>query len=161
MKSKIVLNKVAQIFNKALAQELKDQGHYLTGALERSLNASRVIENAKNTELNGWALDYAQDLEAGQNHIVKLPTVDELYKYFKLRGLAHEQAKIAAVLTARRQKVEGMPTIASKRFSKTGERKHFIERTWKSQEQKIDSLVSLQMDNIFNDEVNYQKSETI
>lgn len=162
MKAKKTLNKVADLLNKKLASELKDQGHYLTGALERSITgAYRVVEKSKETELNGYALDYAQDLETGQPSGGKLPTVIELQKYFILRGLSQKEAYSAAINTARKQAKEGMPTKASSRFSKTGERKNFITRTWRENEQKIDSLMDFGMDGIFNDEYNLQKSETI
>lgn len=162
MKGKSTLDKVAKLLNKSLSIELKDQGHHLTGALERSIEqAYRVIEKSKETELNGYALEYAQDLETGQPSSGKLPSVAELFKYFKLRGLNEKEATRAAILTQRKQSKEGMPTKASKRFSKTGERKNFISRTWKSNQQKVDSLMDAGMDAIFNDEYNLQKSETI
>jgi hypothetical protein len=159
MKSKVILNKVAQLLNKVLILELKDQGHHLTGALERSINSAyRVIEKSRETELNGYALDYAQDLETGEG---KLPSISELFKYFKLRGLNDNEASRAAILTFKKQAKEGMPTKASSRFSKTGERKHFIQRAWNENQQKVDSLIDFGMDIIFNDEYNLQKSETI
>ena len=162
MKAQITLYNVADLLNKKLVSELKDQGHYLTGALERSITgAFRVIEKSKETELDGYALEYAQDLETGQPSGGKLPTVLELQKYFMLRGLSQNEAYTAAINTAKKQAKEGMPTKASSRFSKTGERKHFIERTWKENEQKVDSLMDFGMDGIFNDEFNLQKSETI
>lgn len=162
MKAKKTLDKVANVLNKSLAIELREQGHYLTGALERSINSAyRVVEKSKETELSGYALEYAQDLEKGKKPGEKLATVLELQKYFILRGLSANEALRAAVLTSRRQAKEGSPTKASSRFSKTGERKHFIERAWKSNEQKIDSLVDAGIETIFNDEYNLQKSETI
>lgn len=161
MKSKQALNKVALLINKALIQELNDQGHRLTGALERSLSAFRVIDKSKETQLNGYALDYAQDLETGMPSSGKLPSVAELQKYFVLRGLSANKALQAAILTARRQAKEGMPTKASSRFSKTGERKKFISRTWRSNEQKVDSLIDFEINNLFIDEYSKQKNETI
>lgn len=162
MKGKMILNKAAILLNKALAIELKDQGHFLTGALERSINSAyRVIEKSKETELNGYALEYAQDLETGQPSNGKLPTVQELYKYFLLRGLNQTEATRAAILTQRKQAKEGMPTKASSKYSKTGERKKFITRAWKSNEQKVDSLLDSGMDDIFNEQFLKQKTETI
>jgi len=159
MKGKEILNKTARLLNKALILELSDQGHTLTGALERSINSAyRVIEKSKETELTGYALEYAQSLESGEG---KLPTVAELFKYFKLRGLNDTEATRAAILTFRKQAKEGMPTEGSKRFSKTGERKHFITRAWNSNERKVDSLIDAGMDSIFNEQFNKQKSETI
>lgn len=161
MNTRPLLEKARTTLNNALAKELKDQGHFLTGALEASINnSSRVIEGGNKSELLGWALDYAQDLETGKKRFGK-NHLQELFKYFILRGLPQNEAMSAAIRTYKKHKEEGMPTEASKRFSKTGERKHFIERTWKENEQKIDSIFDLGMDNIFNEEFKKQKSETI
>ncbi len=164
MKTKILLLKVKELLNNALAKELNDQGHYLTGALERSMGASAVIDKSNETELIGFALDYAQDLEDGKkgSDIGNMKThIAELFKYFLLRGLSQNEAVDAAVRTAKRHKKEGMPTEASKRFSKTGERKHFITRTWSENQQKVDSLMDFGMDSMFNEEFTKQKNETI
>lgn len=162
MNSKTILTKVAVIVNNSLIKELHDQGHYLTGALERSITStSAVVEKSNEANLIGFALAYADDLETGQSASGKLPTVAELVKYFLLRGLPRSEAMVAAVNTAKRHKKEGMPTEASKRFSKTGERKHFITRAWVENEQKVDSYVSFGMDTMFDDEFTKQKSEII
>lgn len=158
-----ILVEVARNLNKALVNELRDQGHYLTGALERSINTSfRVVERSKATELIGFALDYAQDLETGlrpkqfgRSH------VNELFKYFLLRGLNQVQAMEAAILTNRRHIKEGMPTKDSSRFSKTGERKNFISNAWEKSEKNIDNYVSVESDKMFEKEFTKQKSETI
>ena len=136
MNTRPLLEKARTTLNNALAKELKDQGHFLTGALEASINnSSRVIEGGNKSELIGWALDYAQDLETGKKRFGK-NHLQELFKYFILRGLPQNEAMSAAVRTYKKHNEEGMPTEASKRFSKTGERKHFIDRTWKENEQK-------------------------
>lgn len=158
-----LLKKVAENLNKSLVQELRDQGHYLTGSLERYITGTyRVIDASKYSQLIGFALEYAQDLETGKgpgqfgkSHI------QDLFQYFLLRGLNQIEAMQAAVLTNRRHMKEGMPTKASSRFSKTGERKFFISRAWKESEQKIDSMMEGGMDEIFNKEFTKQKSETI
>lgn len=160
MKPKVLLNKVKELVNKALIKELHDQGHFLTGALERSMSASAVIEKSNDTELIGFALDYSQDLETGKKTF-KSNHVQELIRYFLLRGLPQHEAVSAAINTSRKHKEEGMPTKASKRFSKTGERKNFITRAWTENQQKVDSLMDLGIDSIFNKEFSQQKSEII
>ena len=149
------------LLNNSLTNELINQGHYLTGALERSIiNSSRIIESKNRTELFGFALEYAQDLENGtkkfgRNH------VQELYQYFLLRGLNQIQAMEAAVLTNRRHLKEGSPTEASARFSKTGQRKKFISNAWRESEQKVDSIMDVGMDRFFDEQYNKQKTEII
>lgn len=158
-----ILKEVANVLNKSLVRELRDQGHYLTGSLERSINTSyRILDTAKNSELLGFALDYAQDLETGvkaggfgKSH------VQELFKYFLLRGLNQIAAMEAAVLTNRRHIKEGMPTKASSRFSKTGERKKFISNAWEKSEKNVDSVIFGKVDKSFDQEFSKQKTETI
>ncbi|GAB0154751.1 hypothetical protein CHRYSEOSP005_00110 [Chryseobacterium sp. Alg-005] len=158
---KQVFQKVEDLLSTQLVKQLADQGHRLTGSLENSIiNSARIIEGKNRTELFGFALDYAQDLEKGTKKFGR-DHVQELYKYFLLRGFNKIQAMEAAVLTNRKHRQEGMPTKASSRFSKTGERKNFIQNTWKENEQKIDSLIDQGTDQYFNEIYNLQKSETI
>lgn len=163
MKGQSILKSAASKLNKALTQELRDQGHYLTGSLENSINNYYTIEPmTRKYVLRGFALDYAKSLNEGKGPRSKsLPTIEELRKYFILRGLSVFEATQAAFLTHRRHKKEGMPTKASSRFSKTGERKKFIERAWKSNEQKIDSFMDGEMDKLVNNEYSKQKTEII
>lgn len=162
MKGNTALRTVGLNLNKLLTTELRDQGHYLTGSLENSINNSfNVVQEGRRVVLYGFALDYSIGLNDGVNSGRKLPTVDELTKYFLLRKLPLIQAKQAAILTAKRHKKEGMPTKASARFSKTGVRTNFINRVWTSNEQKIDSAMNVNMDAIFEEETKKQRSETI
>lgn len=158
---KQTLQKVEDLLSNALVKQLADQGHRLTGSLENSiLNSSRVIDGKNRSELFGFALDYAQDLENGTKKFGK-DHVRDLYKYFILRGLNNIQAMEAAVLTNKRHRAEGMPTLASARFSRTGERKKFIQNTWRENEQKVDSIVDQGTDSFFDELYNNQKSETL
>lgn len=162
MKSENIMNNAARFLNLKLVDELRDQGHYLTGSLERSINGSyRVINGNRKTEANGYALDYAIKLDSPQHEFRNLPSVGELVRYFILRGLPIMEAKRAAVATRKKHEKEGMPTKASSRFSKTGVRTEFINRTWKNNEQKIDSMIESGMDKIFDEEYNKQKTEKI
>lgn len=162
MKSEKIINTAAVFLNSKLVDELRDQGHFLTGSLERSINSSyRVIRGNRKTEALGFALDYAKKLNEPQFGEKNLPTVAELVTYFMLRGLPAKEAKGAAIATRRRHLKEGMPTLASRRFSKTGTRTKFIDRVWKSNEQKIDSMIESGMDKIFDEEYKKQKTEKI
>lgn len=163
MKPKDIINKAVNKLNQSLVKELATQGHRLTGALERSIiGGYSIVEQNNNVEGNGFALDYALDLENGgkingsyKDHVGKMVT------YFKLRGLSDEEALKAAILTSDRHKKEGIPTEASKRFSKTGERKHFISIAWKGNEKRIDAIVENGTDSFFKNEFQKQKNETI
>ena len=163
MKGEGILKEAGERLNKALTQELRDQGHYLTGSLENSINNSFRVETMnRKYVLRGFALDYSVDLDEGLGPKSRnLPSVDELRKYFLLRGLSVMEASAAAVLTARKHKKEGAPTKASSRFSKTGERRRFISRAWSGVEQKIDSFIDGRMNKIFETETAKQKSERI
>ncbi|TWP31892.1 hypothetical protein ETU08_00085 [Apibacter muscae] len=161
----IIFAKAQKIINNSLIAELNNQGHYLTGALNRSITTtSSIISKPNETSLNGYALKYAQDLETGKN-ATQLGNINthtkNLITYFLKRGLKKGEAVRAAIATAKRHQKEGVPTLASKRFSKTGERKGFITRAWKENEQKVDSVMDLGMDSIFNEEFNKQKSEKL
>ncbi len=162
MKSDGIMNNAAKFLNSKLVDELRDQGHYLTGSLERSINGSYgVINGRRKTEAIGYALDYAIKLNDPQHELKNLPSIGVLVKYFILRGLPIMEAKRAAFNTRKKQEKEGMPTKASSRFSKTGVRTQFIDRAWRTSEQKIDSMVDAGMDRIFDDEYKKQKTERI
>ena len=162
MKSDGIMNNAARFLNSKFADELRDQGHYLTGSLERSITGSTtVVNNRRNTVATGYALDYAIKLNEPQHELKNLPSIGDLVKYFILRGLPIMEAKRAAFNTRKKQEREGMPTKASSRFSKTGVRIQFIDRTWRSSERKIDSMIDAGMDRIFDDEYKKQKTERI
>lgn len=163
MNGEIILKEAGERLNKALTQELRDQGHYLTGSLEKSINNSfRVEKMSRKYVLRGFALDYSVGLDEGIGpKSRKLPSVDELRKYFLLRGFSVPEASIAAGLTQKRHNKEGMSTKASSRFSKTGERQKFIERAWSNIERKIDSYIDVSTDRLVDSEFKKQKSEII
>lgn len=106
-----------------LKKELRDQGHYLTGALESSIKSKQTTAGGKSV-VEMEALDYADDLFEGiaPEHIDQ-SDIAGLTKYAELRfGLSGKSAIKAAVAIARKHRKEGMPTQNSYKFSKTGER---------------------------------------
>lgn len=162
MKSSNIVTIAGKFLNDKLITELRDQGHYLTGALENSISTSMLVENQnKRSIVYGFALDYAIKLNNPQHEIRNLPTVQELTNYFILRRYPPGEAARIAYLTHKKHLEEGMPTKKSSRFSKTGIRIQFIDRVWKSNEQILDQKMEAGMDDIFNTEVSKQKSEVI
>jgi hypothetical protein len=106
-----------------LKKELRDQGHFLTGALERSIQSKQTASGGK-TVVEIEALDYADDLFEGvpPEHIDE-SDIAGLIKYAEKRfGYSGKQAIKAAVAIARKHRKEGNPTKASYAYSRTGER---------------------------------------
>lgn len=164
MNPKVLLNGVKELLNQSLAKELRDQGQFIGFALNRSMGASVVMDKSDQGQLIGVALNYTQDLEEGKKGIDignMKAHITGLIKYFSLRGLSQSQAVLAAARTARRQRIEGLPGEASKRFSKTGERKHFMTRVLNENQQKVDHLMDSGMDSIFDSHFLTQKNEII
>jgi hypothetical protein len=106
-----------------LKKELRDQGHYLTGALEASIKSKQTTSGGKSV-IEMEALDYADDLFEGvpPEHIDQ-SDIAGLTKYAEKRfGLSGKAAIKAAVAIARKHRKEGNPTQNSYQYSKTGER---------------------------------------
>lgn len=172
MKTEIkILAPVDTYIKKSIAIELKQQGHYLTGALERSIQG-RIQDIPNGASVEGTMADYGFIVDAGTTPN-KIPYqegsgaktskyISALIEYFKLRkGLSEKEAKGAAFATAKVQKREGMPTINSYTYAKNNERKTFIERTNKVIEQKVDDMIITKVDQLFNTAFEKQHSEII
>jgi hypothetical protein len=141
--------------NKLIKKEHTDQGHYLTGTLENSLQ----IEILGNT-LTGLAISYAKIVNEGLSRDkISMKMLPKMEAYFRLRGLPDNEAKKAAFFTIQKWGQEGMSTEASSRFSKTGERQHFIERALENP--KVDNLMFFNLDKAFDQEYSKTKSEII
>lgn len=156
-----ILFKGRKILDDAIRKESRDQGHYLTGGLERSLTAT-VAEFSTETILEGYVADYANILNEGvQPERASMKQFPFLVKFWQLRGLDEKSAKRAAAATIRKWMKEGMPTKASYRFSKNGERKNLITRAVGKVSTKVDTTIM----NSFSTEIDREflrtKSETI
>ncbi len=116
---------------KAAKYELEQQGHRLTGNLEKSLQYT--IEGDLNKLVGKiWVADYGVVIDKGVARS-RIPYnqgsgartsmyIDGLKKFFRLRGLGAKEAERAAFATAKKQKKEGMPTRGSYAFSNNGKR---------------------------------------
>ncbi len=165
-----ILEKVDKAIKKSLTKELKSQGHYLTGGLERSIQGE--IKNISNgASLEGSMADYGFIVNTGTTP-AKIPYqensgaksskyISGLINYFKLKGLSEKEAKQAAFATAKVQKKEGMPTRNSYSYAKNNERKLFIERTAISISNTVDTIVSEEMDHAVEKLFTKQQSEII
>ena len=167
MKTPKILKEVSALLDKSFRAEFRAQGHSLTGAAERSIRGEFTP-----TSVTGDMVEYGYILNSGVQS-TRIPYsgrsgrggtsqyIQGLITFFKLRGLSDSEAKGAAFATANKHRLEGMSTAASSRFSRTGKRQGFIDEVVSAKEPEIDRIVSSGMDEIFNQEYNKQKSETI
>lgn len=134
-----------------LKKELRDQGHYLTGNLERSINTK--ISGGASVVAETEAAEYMDDLETGIP-ASQIPTgaayIQELAEYARLRfGASGRQALQIGYAIAKKHKKEGMPTAASYEFSSTGSRTEAIDESFHDHEQETEKII----DSGLNDEV--------
>lgn len=132
-----------ELMQKGLREELKAQGHYLTGRLSESIDFRVFTKGSSVVVGEMYAVDYAMVLEVGVKP-ERIPYggrtgrggtsryIQGLVDFFQLRGLGEREAMRAAFATANVQKQEGMPTANSYRFSNNGRRTGFVAETLKS-----------------------------
>jgi len=160
-----ILQSAAALLNKAFKKAFQEQGHTLTGGWERS-----IAGTVKGNELKGDANFYGGIVNAGTTP-GRVPFggkgskktgrtskyIQGLFNYWKQRGLGEKEAMRAAFATAHVQRMEGMPTIASKRFSSTGKRTAFVAAVEKSAGAEVDTLVLNGLDRVINETLKEQK----
>lgn len=159
------LERISQILNEGIIQELRLQGHVLLEELESTIKGNVKVRNQKNiTILEGFAVDYIQKMEFGvrpselgsaANHLKDLTGF-----YIKL-GFSPKRAFVKAKRLLPHHLQEGVPTEYSKIHSKTGERKYFIKAAWTKKEREVDTIMGKGMDVLFTTQFDQQKSETI
>lgn len=119
---------------KTTRQNLEDQGHVLTGRLRDSIVFDVKVSGDK-VVARMFCEAYGLVMEFGVK-AAKIPYssgsgaessqyIQGLITYFKGRGVTGTEGIRAAFATARKHKSEGLPTFASRSFSKTGERTGF------------------------------------
>jgi len=150
-----------KIIEAGIRKESRDQGHYLTGAMEESLDAENRKEKGADI-LEGVAVKYTEYVNQGlPKESASFKQFPFLVEYFKLRGLQEEEAKRAAAATIRVWQKEGMPTKASSRFSKNKKRQEMIEDAIKKVSERLNAYMSKSFDNAIHKEYIKEKSETI
>lgn len=171
--STTILRKADKFLQKQFKQELKNQGHYLTGGLEASMQGI-VVESGRAAALQGTAANYGVFLDKGVAPS-RIPYgggsrgggggtskyIQGLVTFWKLRGLSDKEALGAAFATAKKQKKEGMPTMGSYGYSKNGARTKFIQNTKAKALPVLNQLVLSEVNAAFLKEVSKTKSERI
>lgn len=161
------------LINAFLREEFIAQGHTLTGAAEASL-AMEYTKEGKSEVMTGTMLEYTKYVRDGvPAKSASMKQFPFLVDYFKLRGYPSTKdggftpgpdvvsAEALAAMTIKKWMKEGMSTEASKRFSKTGSRQHFVNEAFVSGGPKLDKYMTSSLDSMVNQEYLKEKSETI
>lgn len=127
-----------------LKTELRLQGHYLTGQLERSIT-SDLAEDGKGVTLDVVAADYINQLETGllpDEIVFNDAYTSGILRYVELRfKVAGKEAIAIANKIIAAHAREGMPTRGSYKFSETGKRTEVLEDTYNTHEEQYDQIV--------------------
>jgi len=147
-------DKIGQIAIEAVKLELAAQGHRLTGALIDSVTY-QVKQTATGALIEGLLLDYGIPVNTGvpSNRIPysrgsrsgggSSAYIAGLQLFAQLRfRVPKKEALSIAFAIANKHKKEGMPTQASKRFSKTGKRTGAIQDGLESINAQIQEIIS-------------------
>jgi hypothetical protein len=135
-----------------LAQELKDQGHHLTGSLISSLEEKVSITGGRMI-IEMLGNDYGDPLNTGvpasripytpgQSRGATSKYIEGLIRFAERRfGLRGKEATSAAFAIARKHKREGMPTQGSYRYSSNGRRTGWIDVILADNDQELTNYV--------------------
>lgn len=133
---------------KAIERRVRDQGHHLTGRLATEIDEKIETEGTL-VSLVGTMVDYARHVEYGvpADRIPFAPGsgagrslyIEALIRYAELRGMTNP--KSAAFAIAMKHKREGMPTAASSRFSKDGNRTGFLARAIEESKPDVERVI--------------------
>lgn len=149
----------SRLLEEILRQELRDQGHTLTGNLEDSLRYEVAKEGGADV-MRGLAADYSKFVQdgfpAGSASMKQFPFV---VRYFQQRGLPEEEAKRAAAATIKVWMQQGMPSLTSKRFSRTGSRTDFVLSAFTGSQPQINQYMLDAID--FGIQQEFRKTKTV
>lgn len=131
------MKEIMELLQATARKELEQQGHVLTGRLRDSIDYEitplddKVVGTLFGDDY-GVVVEFGVDPEripfsdpSGRGGTSKY--IQGLVRFFQIKGLDEREAIRAAFATARIHKREGMPTVASSRFSQTGKRIGFIK----------------------------------
>lgn len=157
-----------RLINEFIRREMVAQGHHLTGAMEDSLDA-KIFKQKKAEIMEGLAIGYTKFVEGGfPARSASFKQVPFLIEYFQQRGYpiasSNPDTPSAVQLAFATVKVwmkEGMPTQASKRFSKTGSRTDMIANAFVENGPRLDEYMSNSFDFMIDELYRKEKSETI
>ncbi len=159
----ITIQRITAAMVSNLKKELRDQGHYLTGALENSIRARQ--SGGGNTIVSEIdALDYADDLFEGvrPEHIDAASHLPAMIEYAKKRfKVSGKQAIRAGAAIARKHAREGIPTANSYNFSSTGERLFANVESYNKNEAEYNQIFEKQASNEIDADINRIFDQTI
>ena len=139
-----------------LRKELDDQGHTLTGALDKSITAD--VEGDGLDILAEGYMKYVNDgFPAKSASMKQFPFV---VKYWQQRALGEEEAKRAAAATIHKWMKEGMPTGTSMAHSRNERRTKAIREALENNNQ-IDTYIEVGLDSELDDIWEMDKTEII
>ena len=134
---KEIIEIISDLIKQDISTKLKEQGHNNTGSLLNSIYF-KAYQAADNIVSYFLMNDYWNKVNYGVSAsripyspgsgTKKSKYIDGLINYFQSKGLSDAESKRAAFATANVHKREGMPTKASSRFSKNGERTGFVTK---------------------------------
>lgn len=130
-----LIKRIKEIAKRSLQRSFSEQGHNLTGDTVLSIDAREKIDPNGFT-VSVYAYEHLKILDSGvppsripygQRRGSRSQYIEALKQYAikRMRVSAKEALGIAFAI-AKAQKRDGMPTRASRRFSRTGKRKNFI-----------------------------------
>lgn len=155
-----ILKEANQIILTALTKALRDQGHYLSGALERSLTSIITKDRLVGSSLYYlWILD--QGVAPGKM-VIGAKSIAALTNYVQRRmGYDSKKAKHIAFAILKKQQREGMSTHNAYRYSSTGQRKFALTQAFKNMDQLLSKQIFSGVDALIDNEFNKQKTETL
>ncbi len=145
-------NQIGELILISMRQVLQLQGHKLSGALERSLRFE-VKQDKGTLSIVFFGLQYGIFIDKGvsPNRIPfggrrtgrrRSLYIQGLQRFAQKRFLVNKKEALRiAFAIARKHKREGLPTLASFKFSQTGERKNWIERSTQKERAQLNRII--------------------
>ena len=148
----LAANKIGEAILISMKELLKLQGHRLTGKLEESLRFE-VKKKKKGVSVVFFGLKYGIYLDKGvsparvpfggrRTGATKSLYIQGLQKFAEKRFFVNKKKALSiAFAIARKHKKEGIPTLASVAFSKTGERLNWIDRSVQKEQKFLNKII--------------------
>jgi hypothetical protein len=154
---KPIYEKANKVMEQTIIEELRSQGHYLTGELENSING-KVTDDG----VEGFALDYQKFMQRGfPASSASWKQFPFVVKYFIARGYSEEDSKRYAAMTINKWKKYGMPTPDSRIHSSNGFRTNFLDRADRMASPQVDQIITDGIDKEINDRFFNKKVEVL
>lgn len=146
-----LIDNIIQVVISAVTLQWKMQGHSLTGKFARSLEAKtkKLVDGVRiEFFMEQYGLIINQGVSASRipyrrgSGNTKSKYIQGLTEYAVARfRVSRDVAERIAFAIASKHKQEGMPTRASRRFSKTNKRTEFIDDALKDADDEINRLI--------------------